>query len=490
MKNSVHILSIIVAFLATAVISCKETKTEDEYPYLEVSPSHLVVFSTGGQSFVTVGSNCDFSAVSDSPWCTVDILTAVDNNLKVVVAQNTGKERTAAITISCDGLEETVTVRQHAVNPSLTVRETSVVIYERLGLDFSLSVTANIPIVFELPAWIHETSGVETSIGVQTYSFTTSALSGAETSRSGEITVKAAEPDFANSIVVPVKQIGESIILKDLTGWEIDTLSAGMIWYQYYRKYKSANQQINVLEVDIQRPEYDLEIKYQTPAMTLSQIASTSGAIAGINANYELDATFLRSDGTTYSQPNSDVQSPSHLRHWKYEGAFFFNSPTKSVDIQYRESEGAGYSNSPYPNIISGAPVLILNHALKGTTFIGDVSGININTLDSEDYRRHQGVRHPRTAIAITEDDKLLLITVDGRQTLAEGINAADLTEFLEHYFNPKHALNLDGGGSTTMYIRGKGGYMNNDIVNTPIDSDIPNQQRPRNGVILINKKI
>lgn len=60
------------------------------------------------------------------------------------------------------------------------------------------------------------------------------------------------------------------------------------------------------------------------------------------------------------------------------------------------------------PNIFSGAPVLIDDYQPVGETFIGDITGINLNSLDGEDYRRHQGVRHPRTAVALTEQNKLL----------------------------------------------------------------------------------
>ncbi|GHV10430.1 hypothetical protein FACS1894162_4450 [Bacteroidia bacterium] len=292
---------------------------------------------------------------------------------------------------------------------------------------------------------------------------------------------------FVFALIVP--SVATEPVLKDTQGWEIDSIAPGMTWYKYYKKYKSVNQRINVLEIDVQRPEYSLEIKYIPSADSLSHLAYMSGAIAGINGAYELYASFIRSNGTTYSQPSRAVQETTHLRHWKYEGAFFYNDETKSVDIQYRENDGDGYYSSLYPNIISGAPVLIRNYTPVGASFVGDVSGLNLDALDYEDYRRHQGVRHPRTAIAIMEDGKALLITVDGRRTVSEGINAKDLTEFITYYFNPKHALNLDGGGSTAMYIQGEAGYDNNGIINCPVDENMDYNQRLLNSFILVKKK-
>ncbi|WP_290396355.1 phosphodiester glycosidase family protein [uncultured Bacteroides sp.] len=68
--------------------------------------------------------------------------------------------------------------------------------------------------------------------------------------------------------------------------------------------------------------------------------------------------------------------------------------------------------------------------------------------MDYEDKNRHRGVRHPRTAITLTEDWDLLLITVDGcRSGQSEGMNAKELTGFIVKYFSPQYALNMDGGG-------------------------------------------
>ena len=48
--------------------------------------------------------------------------------------------------------------------------------------------------------------------------------------------------------------------------------------------------------------------------------------------------------------------------------------------------------------------------------------------------------------------------------------SAKELTEFLQKWFNPRYALNMDGGGSTTMYIKGSGESLT-DVVNYPTDN-------------------
>jgi hypothetical protein len=73
--------------------------------------------------------------------------------------------------------------------------------------------------------------------------------------------------------------------------------------------------------------------------------------------------------------------------------------------------------------------------------------------------------RHPRTAVAKLNDGKFLMITVDGRQPgVSIGMTLQELAEYLLS-LGAIDAMNLDGGGSTTMFVDGK-------IVNTPSDKE------------------
>lgn len=72
--------------------------------------------------------------------------------------------------------------------------------------------------------------------------------------------------------------------------------------------------------------------------------------------------------------------------------------------------------------------------------------------------------RHPRTAIAKLKDGQILLITADGRSEDSGGITLKDLAEFLLQ-LGAFEAINLDGGGSTTMFLHGK-------TVNKPSDKE------------------
>lgn len=69
------------------------------------------------------------------------------------------------------------------------------------------------------------------------------------------------------------------------------------------------------------------------------------------------------------------------------------------------------------------------------------------------DEREFSTTAHPRTAIGYTADRKLILVTVDGRQPgVSEGMSLSKLAELMLE-LGCVQALNLDGGGSTTMGI-------------------------------------
>jgi Ca2+-binding RTX toxin-like protein len=71
--------------------------------------------------------------------------------------------------------------------------------------------------------------------------------------------------------------------------------------------------------------------------------------------------------------------------------------------------------------------------------------------------------RHPRTGIGATADGRLLLVTVDGRRRRhSVGMTLLEFAREFER-LGATWALNLDGGGSSTMVVRGK-------VVNRPSD--------------------
>lgn len=61
---------------------------------------------------------------------------------------------------------------------------------------------------------------------------------------------------------------------------------------------------------------------------------------------------------------------------------------------------------------------------------------------------------HPRTAAGITADGDLIVMVVDGRQEASRGVSLEELAALMRDA-GAVDALNLDGGGSSTMVIQG-----------------------------------
>jgi hypothetical protein len=84
----------------------------------------------------------------------------------------------------------------------------------------------------------------------------------------------------------------------------------------------------------------------------------------------------------------------------------------------------------------------------------------------------------PRTAVGLNQRrNELIMVVIDGRQPgYSEGVTLEELAEILVS-LGAFEAINLDGGGSSTMVMENSGG--NPRILNTPINQGIPGRQRP-----------
>lgn len=80
--------------------------------------------------------------------------------------------------------------------------------------------------------------------------------------------------------------------------------------------------------------------------------------------------------------------------------------------------------------------------------------------------------RNPRTAIGLDGRGRVLLVTVDGRQAGSVGMTMDELAD-LFRYLGATSALNLDGGGSTTMWVRGRIVNKVSDPSERPVGSSI-----------------
>ena len=107
-----------------------------------------------------------------------------------------------------------------------------------------------------------------------------------------------------------------------------------------------------------------------------------------------------------------------------------------------------------------------------------------IEELDTTAFTK---LRHPRSAVGIKADGKVILLTVDGRQENSAGMSLPELTKLMK-WLGCVSAINLDGGGSTTLWVSSA---PENGVVNYPSDNKKWDHQGTRKvaNVILLKKK-
>ena len=237
-------------------------------------------------------------------------------------------------------------------------------------------------------------------------------------------------------------------------------------------------QAVFVADCDLTQPGYALKyyVAHNGQKCT-SEVMRETGAVVAMNAAYEEPSVVLKVDGQLLScMPNNTIMDTG-VPNWKSEAAIYTSADGRSVRISY---DGKGrsladlrtfYASSTEPNIFSSAPMLIENHVPVGASFAGFYSADELQKFNYEEGPRHQGVRHPRTAVALTDNGHLLMVVVDGRRPgVSEGMSARELTQFLQENFHPRDALNMDGGGSSTLCVAGQGDP-NTHVVNYPTDN-------------------
>lgn len=133
------------------------------------------------------------------------------------------------------------------------------------------------------------------------------------------------------------------------------------------------------------------------------------------------------------------------------EGGFVVVGPAQQLDKVKNEKE-IKLDIKTIPNwdnvnhIISGGPYLVRD----GQVYV-DVSEQKLGAI---------GGRNPRSAIGYTADNNLVIVAVDGREQASVGLTLSELAGFMKS-IGCVNAMNLDGGGSTVLYVGGK-------VVNNP----------------------
>lgn len=230
----------------------------------------------------------------------------------------------------------------------------------------------------------------------------------------------------------------------------------------------NAKQFLSIIET-MPKSKLKFDLVYQPKELLiLDTIARRKNAIAAINGTF-FD---IKNGGSVdYIESNDTIINQSRLgnnnaRAEHQKGAILFNNYKLSI-VQWDGTDNWEQKFNATDVMVSG-PVLRINNedvALKEDAF-------NL-------------ARAPRSAIGIKADGTVIMLAVDGRMIEAEGVTIKELQQIMK-WLGCANAINLDGGGSTTLYQMNK---QDGQIINHPSDNKIfdhAGQRRVANAIVLL----
>ena len=222
--------------------------------------------------------------------------------------------------------------------------------------------------------------------------------------------------------------------------------------YEHKVRQEPRPLQIHILEIDLRESHLSFEVipgedpDGDGPAEVAlahpRDLAKKAGAIAAINTA----AWAMLTDQQTGKKPGYVVGGAADISGWVAQADRLVSPPQKGywsvwMDQNDRVAMGVIASNEELQE--------------KGIKAKWAVSGFRGILKDSEVLVSPSDVRHPRTAVGISQNgNQFVWLVVDGRQKgYSEGVSEEELARLLVES-GCAHGINLDGGGSSSMWIR------------------------------------
>ena len=250
---------------------------------------------------------------------------------------------------------------------------------------------------------------------------------------------------------------------------EVRALYQG-VSYRRMVKNQPRSLVLHAVEVDLTAPDIDF---FVTPSVPADGYKLSADTVPGFLSKYGMQIAINGS----YFAPHK-VNSPFH--YYPHVG-----NGVRSLGIAV--SDGDRYSEAK-PGwaalcILSPGDIRITQNDCPAETqeaIAGDVQFIKDGKpYDGLAILKNSTELYPRSAIAVNADNtKLWFVAVDGRQRgYSEGVTLAELGSILIAELGADRALNFDGGGSTTLAMRGTEGKPV--VLNAPFQARVPMNLRP-----------
>jgi len=210
-----------------------------------------------------------------------------------------------------------------------------------------------------------------------------------------------------------------------------------------YQHFTADGEDIHVVRIDLSRHDLRVIATRETDrGTTVSEFARRNKAIVAINADY------FNKDMKPVGLALSPCGVWAGTRDTQREGLIAVGDGRADIVPQ---KEVLDEPESWMTSAVSGWPMLVKQcDALTASALPG-----------SDAFTRSP---HPRTAVGLSEDGKTMYwVVAEGRREDVGGLTLARLARFMQDELGVCEAMNLDGGGSSAMWV-------DDAIVNRPSD--------------------
>jgi exopolysaccharide biosynthesis protein len=234
--------------------------------------------------------------------------------------------------------------------------------------------------------------------------------------------------------------------------WDREKIAPGLVWKSSHTILEdTVPQNINILIINTNKRKISL-LYNPKQNIPVSKQASDGNVLAAVNAGF---FNIKEGGSVTYIRVNGMIVDSDTAQKW-----IRLNNMNGSLLIDYT---GHLVIHGVMPNSWYDSHPEFRDALITGPLLLKDEKQVLLPETSLVI------TKHPRTSVGIINNHKILLLTLDGRTNQATGMTLLQLTELMIS-LRCKDAVNLDGGGSTTMWIRGK---PFNGVVNMPCDNKL-----------------
>lgn len=276
------------------------------------------------------------------------------------------------------------------------------------------------------------------------------------------------------------------------TGWNEQTIVKGIRWKSFHFENKSlfnANENINIIEISPKQKHYKLHVVHSDSLETTSQLALRNNALAAINGSFfKMRGVDPDDNKKIDGKPVLERSKLDYNRSVVYlrENNLVIAENVEKDNKRKRHQQGSIAINKKSVSIVKDSADINWEHQLKGQDVLSTGPVMILEGVDQKIQNdAFDNDRHPRTAIGKKKDGTVVLLVVDGRASESAGMSIPELQKIFR-WLHCTEAINLDGGGSTTMCIKGqpfKG------VVNYPTDNkkyDHEGEREVANALVIV----